>query len=177
MCFSNQVGQIGEVGECKKVSGYFATSQEDGGDAKSPPAPKAEVVVAIPGRNSVPKEKGGSWFGELEKSATAEGKFIYRPQLSDLTNNVEAVRMVEGRTETPRRNPFKVVLKKDKVEETEAKVKDGQEEAEKFDSGIGSSQLSIYSMDAESLSFSQTSIQVKLPIANFVLVFKAPFSG
>ena len=70
-----------------------------------------------------------------------------------------------------------MVLKKDKVGETEAKVKDEEEEAEKVDSGIGSSQLSIYSMDAESLSFSQTSIQVKLPIANFVLVFKAPFSG
>ena len=116
-----------------------------------------------PGRNSVPKEKGGSWFGELEKSATAEGKFIYRPQLSDLSNNVETVRVAEGRTETPRRNPFKVVPKKDKVEEMVVKVKGGQEEEEKeekVDSGIGSSQLSIYSIDAESLSFSQASVQV-----------------
>ena len=151
MCCSNQVGQIGEVGECKKVSGYFATSQGDGGDTKSPPAPKAEVVVAIPGRNSVPKEKGGSWFGELEKSATVEGKFIYRPQLSDLTNNMETVKVVEGRTETPRRNPFKVVPKKDKVAEMQVKVNDGQEEKEekKIDSGI-----------AESISFSQASVQV-----------------
>ena len=35
-----------------------------------------------------------------------------------------------------------------------------EEEEEKFDSGIGSSQLSIYSIDADSLSFSQTSTQV-----------------
>ena len=146
-------------------------------------------MIVAPGRNSVPKEKGGSWFGELEKSATAEGKFIYRPQLSDLTNNVETVMVmegktetprrnpfkvlpmkdkveemvVEGRTETPRRNPFKVVPKKDKEEEMVVKVKDGQEEEEKeekVDSGIGSSQLSIYSIDAESLSFSQASVQV-----------------
>ena len=70
-----------------------------------------------------------------------------------------------------------VVLKKDKVEETEAKVKDGQEEVEKVDSGIGSSQLSIYSMDAESRSFSQPSTQVTRPIANVVPVLTAPFSG
>ena len=167
---------MGEVGECKKVSGYFATSQGDGGDTTSPKAQEADVVGTIPGRNSVPKEKGGSWFGELEKSVTAEGKFIYRPQLSDLTNNVEAVRAVEGRTETPRRNPFKVVPKKDKVEEMEVKVKDGPGVEEKVDSGIGSSQLSIYSIDAESLSFSQTSIQVcvGLFIANLILVLIRP---
>merc|ERR1712181_44041 len=51
------------------------------------------------------------------------------------------------------------VPKKDKVEEVEVKAKDGQEE-EKFDSGIGSSQLSIYSIDSESISFSQASVQV-----------------
>ena len=183
------MGQIGEAGEGKKVSGYFASAQGDGGGSTSPKKALESEVIVAPGRNSVPKEKGGSWFGELEKSATAEGKFIYRPQLSDLTNNVETVMVVEGktetprrnpfkvlpkkdkveemvvegRTETPRRNPFKVVPKKDKVEEMVVKVKGGQEEEEKeekVDSGIGSSQLSIYSIDAESLSFSQASVQV-----------------
>ena len=149
------MGTIGEEGGCKRVSGYFATEKGDGGASKL-----SETVVLAPGRNMVPKEEGGSWFKELEKSTTVEGKFIYRTELSDLTNNVR----MEGRTETPRRNPFKVVAKRDKAEEVEAEVNEikGQEEEEeeKVDSGIGSSQLSIYSIDADSLSFSQTSAQV-----------------
>ena len=155
---TKMVGLIGEAGEEERVSSYFAKSHSDDSATKSKTSPEV-----APGRNSVPKENGGSWFKDLEKSSSAEGKFIYRPELSDLTNHVESVKL-EGRTETPRRNPFKVVAKKQNIKDAEVnadetEVIEEKEGEERVDSGIGSSQLSIYSIDADSLHFSQSSIQ------------------
>jgi len=155
---TKMVGQIGGAGEEERVSSYFTKSNSDDGATKAKTSPEV-----APGRSSVPKENGGSWFKDLEKSSSAEGKFIYRPELSDLTNHVESVKL-EGRTETPRRNPFKVVAKKQDIKDAEVNadevdVTEKKKGEERVDSGIGSSQLSIYSIDADSLHFSQSSIQ------------------
>jgi len=155
---TKMVGQIGEAGEEERVSSYFAKSNSDDSATKAKTSPEV-----APGRNSVPKENGGSWFKDLEKSSSAEGKFIYRPELSDLTNHVESVKL-ESRTETPRRNPFKVVAKKQDIKDAEVNADEvdlieEKKGEERVDSGIGSSQLSIYSIDADSLHFSQSSIQ------------------
>jgi len=127
-----------EAPQQKTVSSYFGSS---GGTA------------AAPGRNGVRPAESGAWLEALERPATAEGKFIYRPQLQEIDNltaSPSPTPRLEGKTDTPRRNPFKKVamasLEKEKqevveVEKTEEK-EDGKEDGKEEDSGVFSADIS-----------------------------------
>lgn len=88
------------------VSKYFASSS----------TPKKEVSdEVINKRSAVTEESSGNWFEGLEKSANLEGRFIYRPKLDDITNSADSASLLEGKTNTPRRNPFKIMQKSDPI--------------------------------------------------------------
>ena len=54
------------------------------------------------GRSSVAASESGAWFSGLEQSASAEGKFIYRPQLGEVGGQVGPAGRLDSKTDTPR---------------------------------------------------------------------------
>ena len=55
------------------------------------------------GRSSVAASDSGAWFSGLEQSASAEGKFIYRPQLGEEVERQDGpAGRLDSKTDTPR---------------------------------------------------------------------------
>ena len=128
--------------------------------------------------------QSGSWFQKIDQPTSAEGKFIYSTEqeikkeeivLREISNSLEDT--PENLMRRQRRNPFAVKvqarrLSEDLKEETEPgdqqDIKDSQASQDDKDiTGttdsqesplvISSSQLSLYSLDGESLTFSSQS--------------------
>ena len=121
----------------------------------------------------------GTWFKDIEKPSSAEGKFIYRPDkdepqaevqvLKEISNSPDPKDDVDERRQ--RRNPFAVKLKStvesvsldvcNKVDEEESSENCStvtgsltESSNDSPEAKISSSQLTVYSLDSESLTFS-----------------------
>ena len=143
-----------------------------------PASTDRDQVKKLASENIVPRGRrtstgdGGAWFREIEKPTSAEGKFIYRPDkdysdgegknvLQEISNSPD--KETENRERLQRRNPFAKSLSvaKESVDLSGSL----KEESPGNDSSltIPSSQLSLYSIDGESLTFSSQSLD---PIAD-----------
>ena len=143
-----------------------------------PASTDRDQVKKLASENIVPRGRrtstgdGGAWFREIEKPTSAEGKFIYRPDkdysdgegknvLQEISNSPD--KETENRERLQRRNPFAKSLNvaKESVDLSGSL----KEESPGNDSSltIPSSQLSLYSIDGESLTFSSQSLD---PIAD-----------
>ena len=143
-----------------------------------PASTDRDQVKKLASENIVPRGRrtstgdGGAWFREIEKPTSAEGKFIYRPDkdnsdgegknvLQEISNSPD--KETENRERLQRRNPFAKSL--NDAKESVDLSGSLKEESPGNDSSltIPSSQLSLYSIDGESLTFSSQSLD---PIAD-----------
>ena len=143
-----------------------------------PASTDRDQVKKLASENIVPRGRrtstgdGGAWFREIEKPTSAEGKFIYRPDkdysdgegknvLQEISNSPD--KEIENRERLQRRNPFAKSLSVAK--ESVDLSGNLKEESHGNESSltIPSSQLSLYSIDGESLTFSSQSLD---PIAD-----------
>ena len=143
-----------------------------------PASTDRDQVKKLASENIVPRGRrtstgdGGAWFREIEKPTSAEGKFIYRPDkdysdgegknvLQEISNSPD--KEIENRERLQRRNPFAKSL--NDAKESVDLSGSLKEESPGNDSSltIPSSQLSLYSIDGESLTFSSQSLD---PIAD-----------
>lgn len=144
---------------------------------------KASPTIATnnPTENIVPKGRrnsmgeSGTWFNDIEKPISAEGKFIYRPDkdippgqvnvLKEVSNSPE--KNFESPAQRQRRNPFAKKLSSSPVvdllalqSQTEPTDENKDEPSQpdhsqkSLEVTLPSSQLSMFSMDGESLTFS-----------------------
>ena len=119
----------------------------------------------------------GTWFQKIEKPTTAQGKFIYSTEqepraeetqgvLREISNSLEDTPELLSRQQ--RRNPFAVKLQSKRLSEDLAATQEleetggqegsqeGNQEGSQEVPVIPSSQLSLYSIDGDSLTFSQS---------------------
>ena len=149
------------IGESKslKVSKYFGSKKnQEGGSEEN--VIKTEVTEEpVRGRRQ-PGGEVGSWFDKIEQSTSAEGKFIYSTEketvLREISNSLEDTPEILYRTQ--QRNPFAVKLQGRRLSgdlaapELQSAGPEGSEEVQV----VSSSQLSLYSIDGDSLTFSQS---------------------
>ena len=178
------VGDCGVKQGVTMTSSYFAVvpqqQEEKTPEKEQEPTPEKQEGEVSLRRSAVAPEQSGSWFSAIDRSASAEGRFIYRPVLVDVTNSPPhegAGEKLESKTDTPRRNPFaKKLLEKKEVSE-QMKTDTPKRNPNSFvveefledkcpggeaDSGVGSlpsSQLSLYSCDQDSITFTQSGRQ------------------
>ena len=137
-----------------------------------------DVVKKVTSENIVPRGRrtstgdGGAWFREIEKPTSAEGKFIYRPDkdysdgegknvLQEISNSPD--KETENRERLQRRNPFAKSLNDAKESVDLSGSLKEESPGNESSLTIPSSQLSLYSIDGESLTFSSQSLD---PIAD-----------
>jgi len=123
----------------------------------------------------------GTWFKDIEKPTSADGKFIYRPDMEPVTSsnilkeisNSPPNSLNDSEERRLMRNPFAVKNKavdKYVMEVPVTQFDKGETEPmmEKSDSvsTIPSSQLSLYSIDGESLTFSSQDLTTDSPNLN-----------
>ena len=127
--------------------------------------------------------ESGAWFNDIEKPISAEGKFIYRPDkdiqprqvnvLKEVGNSPE--RTFESPSQRQRRNPFAKKLSSSPVidlvahQSETAPFDENKDEHSQSDNSqkslevtLPSSQLSMYSMDGESLTFSSQDLMSQM---------------
>ena len=164
----------------RKIVGLNGDGQGQGKKVISKYFVKASPTIATnnPTENIVPKgrrdskEESGAWFSDIEKPISAEGKFIYRPDKDTQPSQVSVLKEVsnspektfESPAQRQRRNPFAKQLKSSPVVDLSALQSQNEENKEEpsqpdnsqksLEITIPSSQLSMYSMDGESLTFS-----------------------
>ena len=145
-----------------------------------PASTDRDQVKKLASENIVPRGRrtstgdGGAWFREIEKPTSAEGKFIYRPDkdysdgegknvLQEISNSPDKEIENRDRERLQRRNPFAKSL--NVARESVDLSGSLKEESPGNESSltIPSSQLSLYSIDGESLTFSSQSLD---PIAD-----------
>ena len=167
----------------RKIVGLDGDSQGQGQKVISKYFVKASPTIATnnPTENVVPKGRrnsmgeSGAWFNDIEKPISAEGKFIYRPDkdiqpiqinvLKEVGNSPE--RTFESPAQRQRRNPFAKKLSSSPVidlvahQSETAPIDENRDEHSQPDNSqkslevtLPSSQLSMFSMDGESLTFS-----------------------
>jgi len=123
----------------------------------------------------------GTWFKDIEKSTSANGKFIYRTEMENVSSSNILKEISNSPPKTNNddeerrqmRNPFAVKKKvADKVVETVQEIECDEEESEKVIelsdsvSTIPNSQLSLYSIDGESLTFLSQDVTNESPDLN-----------
>ena len=105
--------------------------------------------------------ESGKWFHDLEKPTSAAGKFIYKPEsspvktdgvLKEISNSPPAYN-VDDEERRQRRNPFAKNLKSS-TESVRLELSQNDESADNSATSIPSSQISLFSIDGESLTFS-----------------------
>ena len=167
----------------RKIVGLDGDSHGQGKKVISKYFVKASPTIATnnPTENVVPKGRrnsmgeSGAWFNDIEKPISAEGKFIYRPDkdiqprqvnvLKEVGNSPE--RTFESPAQRQRRNPFAKKLSSSPVidllalQSETAPIDENRDEHSQPDHSqkslevtLPSSQLSMFSMDGESLTFS-----------------------
>ena len=165
----------------RKIVGLEGDSSGQGKKVISKYFVKASPTIATnnPTENVAPKGRrdsmgeSGTWFSDIEKPISAEGKFIYRPDKDTQPRQVSVLKEVgnspemnfESPAQRQRRNPFAKQLKSSPVVDLSALSSQGDEEKrdepsqsdasqKSLEITIPNSQLSMYSMDGESLTFS-----------------------
>ena len=143
-----------------------------------PASTDRDQVKKLASENIVPRGRrtstgdGGAWFREIEKPTSAEGKFIYRPDkdysdgegknvLQEISNSPD--KEIENRERLQRRNPFAKSLNDAKESVDLSGSLKEESPGNESSLTIPSSQLSLYSIDGESLTFSSQSLD---PIAD-----------
>ena len=143
-----------------------------------PASTDRDQVKKLASENIVPRGRrtstgdGGAWFREIEKPTSAEGKFIYRPDkdnsdgegknvLQEISNSPD--KETENRERLQRRNPFAKSLNVAKESVDLSGSLKEESPGNESSLTIPSSQLSLYSIDGESLTFSSQSLD---PIAD-----------
>ena len=143
-----------------------------------PASTDRDQVKKLASENIVPRGRrtstgdGGAWFREIEKPTSAEGKFIYRPDkdysdgegknvLQEISNSPD--KEIENRERLQRRNPFAKSLNDAKESVDLSGSLKEESPGNESSLTIPSSQLSLNSIDGESLTFSSQSLD---PIAD-----------
>ena len=151
----------------KVVSKYF--------DKASPTIaaknPTASENIVPKGRRDIIGESG-TWFNDIEKPISVEGKFIYRAEMDDQPSEPSGLKEVShspknfySPAQRQRRNPFAKNLKSSPVVDFSSlpASEEGQEDVlsqsdvntqKSLELTLPSSQMSMYSIDGETITFS-----------------------
>jgi len=163
------------------VSKYFVSGQsefgqmrkEENNDTSDNESPQVKNDSALARGRRISTGPIGTWFKDIERPSSADGKFIYRPEgdssdtknvLKEISNSPETAEDLERKK---KRNPFAVTLKTKECTSLvppSLEIKESNSLPSSSPSAcsspppstpsISSSQLSIYSMDGDSLTFS-----------------------
>ena len=165
------------IGETKnlKVSKYFESKKnQESGSVEN--VIKAELTEEpVRGRRQNVSQVG-SWFEKIEQPNSAQGKFIYSTEkepkaeefvLREISNSLEDTPEINSRKQ--KRNPFALKVQSRRLSgdladpELELAGQEGSQGADQEFPVIPSSQLSLYSIDGDSLTFTQSPCSSQSP--------------
>ena len=158
-----------------KVSKFFGSKKNHENKSLENDEAVETVGGQVKGRRMADSQSG-SWFKKIDQPTSADGKFIYSTEqevrreeiiLKEISNSLEDT--PENIMRRQRRNPFAVKVPSmrlgekleeegEEMEKEEVKKEEGEEEVKREEAPlvISRSQLSLYSIDGESLTFSQS---------------------